>query len=86
LGCEDVGGKVSAAEATRLLTDIDEEEQELLLENRRLMEARKCKVCMDREVDTVFLPCGHLVACQECAPKLKNCRICRTFIRGTASI
>ncbi|KAG7201967.1 hypothetical protein KM043_004667 [Ampulex compressa] len=29
-------------------------------ENRRLKEARLCKVCMDREVAIVFLPCGHL--------------------------
>jgi hypothetical protein len=79
----DIGGRASAAEATQLMTDIDDEERELLLENRRLMEARTCKVCMDRDVDTVFLPCGHLVACQECSPKLKNCPICRTFIRGT---
>jgi rubrerythrin len=82
-GGGDVGGRASAAEATHLMRDIDEEEQELLLENRRLMEVRTCKVCMDRDVDTVFLPCGHLVACQECSPKLKNCPICRTFIRGT---
>lgn len=29
-------------------------------ENRKLKDARLCKVCMDAEVGVVFLPCGHL--------------------------
>ncbi|KAJ1113474.1 hypothetical protein NDU88_001718 [Pleurodeles waltl] len=28
---------------------------------RRLQEERTCKVCMDKEVSIVFIPCGHLV-------------------------
>ncbi|NXU65212.1 BIR protein, partial [Horornis vulcanius] len=35
---------------------------------RRLQEERTCKVCMDKEVSIVFIPCGHLVVCKECAP------------------
>lgn len=29
-------------------------------ENRKLKDARLCKVCMDDDVGVVFLPCGHL--------------------------
>jgi hypothetical protein len=61
----------------------DEESLKYLEENRQLREARMCKVCMDSEVNTVFLPCGHLVCCNNCSPQLRNCPICRTFIRGT---
>lgn len=50
---------------------------------RRLQEERTCKVCMDREVSIVFIPCGHLVVCQECAPSLRKCPICRGTIKGT---
>uniref|UniRef100_A0A8C6QV16 RING-type E3 ubiquitin transferase n=1 Tax=Nannospalax galili TaxID=1026970 RepID=A0A8C6QV16_NANGA len=50
---------------------------------RRLQEERTCKVCMDREVSIVFIPCGHLVVCQECAPSLRKCPICRGIIKGT---
>ncbi|XP_051011847.1 baculoviral IAP repeat-containing protein 2 [Acomys russatus] len=50
---------------------------------RRLQEERTCKVCMDREVCIVFIPCGHLVVCQECAPSLRKCPICRGTIKGT---
>lgn len=50
---------------------------------RRLQEERTCKVCMDKEVSIVFIPCGHLVVCQECAPALRKCPICRGIIKGT---
>nr|XP_035924382.1 putative inhibitor of apoptosis isoform X2 [Halichoerus grypus] len=50
---------------------------------RRLQEERTCKVCMDKEVSIVFIPCGHLVVCQECAPSLRKCPICRGVIKGT---
>ncbi|XP_043279999.1 death-associated inhibitor of apoptosis 2-like [Venturia canescens] len=52
-------------------------------ENRRLKEARLCKVCMDREVSVVFLPCGHLATCVHCAPSLTHCPMCRQEIRAT---
>ncbi|KFR06785.1 Baculoviral IAP repeat-containing protein 7-B [Nipponia nippon] len=50
---------------------------------RRLQEERMCKVCMDRDVSVVFVPCGHLVACGECALNLRLCPICRAVIRGS---
>ncbi|XP_012665136.1 baculoviral IAP repeat-containing protein 2-like [Otolemur garnettii] len=50
---------------------------------RRLQEERTCKVCMDKEVSIVFIPCGHLAVCQECAPSLRKCPIGRGIIKGT---
>ncbi|XP_060086636.1 baculoviral IAP repeat-containing protein 7 isoform X2 [Heteronotia binoei] len=50
---------------------------------RRLQEERTCKVCMDKEVSIVLVPCGHLVVCAECAPNLRRCPICRATIRDT---
>ncbi|NXQ02967.1 BIR7B protein, partial [Vidua macroura] len=50
---------------------------------RRLREERMCKVCMDRDVSVVFVPCGHLVACEECALNLRLCPICRAVIQGS---
>ena len=58
-------------------------EESLELENARLKEQRTCKVCMDTEVGVVFLPCGHLICCVNCAPSLKDCAVCRTPIQGT---
>ncbi|KAI6073953.1 Baculoviral IAP repeat-containing protein 7 isoform X1 [Aix galericulata] len=48
---------------------------------RRLQDERTCKVCMERVVSVVFVPCGHLVACGECALNLRVCPICREVIR-----
>ncbi|XP_053207264.1 baculoviral IAP repeat-containing protein 7-A-like [Panonychus citri] len=39
-----------------------------------------CKICLDKEVGTVFTPCDHAKACTECAPQLDSCPICKTNI------
>lgn len=41
-----------------------------------------CKICMDKEVSVLFLPCSHLLACTECAPALKFCPFCRQSIQA----
>lgn len=62
-----------------------EDAQNLTLEeeNRQLKEARLCKICMDGEVGVVFLPCGHLATCINCAPNLQDCPVCRSPIKAT---
>ncbi|XP_069099293.1 baculoviral IAP repeat-containing protein 7 isoform X2 [Pleurodeles waltl] len=50
---------------------------------RQLQEERVCKICMDNQVSVVFVPCGHLVVCTECAPELSDCPICRASIHDT---
>ncbi|XP_050443226.1 baculoviral IAP repeat-containing protein 7-like [Adelges cooleyi] len=52
-------------------------------ENRRLKEARLCKICLDRELGVVMLPCAHLVACITCASSLPDCPLCRQTIKAT---
>ncbi|KAK3109120.1 hypothetical protein FSP39_023454 [Pinctada imbricata] len=56
---------------------------ELQDENMRLRDMTTCKICMDDTVSVVFLPCGHLAACSQCAPALRKCPICRMFVKGT---
>ncbi|XP_078082169.1 baculoviral IAP repeat-containing protein 7-like [Mustelus asterias] len=65
-------------EATTQRRDLSAEEQ-----LRQLKNERTCKVCLDREVSIVFIPCGHLVVCRDCAPNLRSCPICRALIRGS---
>lgn len=48
-----------------------------------LKEQRLCKICMDKEIGVLFLPCGHLVACVQCAPAMSDCPFCRKSIKGT---
>ncbi|KAM9274031.1 E3 ubiquitin-protein ligase XIAP isoform 1-T5 [Morus bassanus] len=47
---------------------------------RRLQEEKLCKICMAKDISVVLLPCGHLVACKECAEALNECPLCRTNI------
>ncbi|XP_035858121.1 LOW QUALITY PROTEIN: putative inhibitor of apoptosis [Sander lucioperca] len=67
-----------AASPSEDLSEVPMEEQMW-----RLQEERTCMVCMDKEVNIVFIPCGHLVVCKECAPSLRKCPICRALVKGT---
>ncbi|CAH1164601.1 unnamed protein product [Phaedon cochleariae] len=44
----------------------------------RLMDALTCKICMDNQIDVVFLPCAHVVACTSCAARVDRCPLCRS--------
>uniref|UniRef100_A0A8B9FDQ1 RING-type E3 ubiquitin transferase n=1 Tax=Amazona collaria TaxID=241587 RepID=A0A8B9FDQ1_9PSIT len=59
------------------------EESQLSTEEqlRSLQEEKMCKVCLDKDASVVFVPCGHLVACRECALNLRSCPICRADIQ-----
>ncbi|XP_064015558.1 E3 ubiquitin-protein ligase XIAP isoform X2 [Pogoniulus pusillus] len=47
---------------------------------RRLQEEKLCKICMAKDISVVLIPCGHLVACKECAEPFDDCPLCRTNI------
>ena len=43
---------------------------------------RMCVVCLVARKDHVFIPCGHMCACEGCATEIKNtdspaCPLCR---------
>jgi len=46
-------------------------------------EAPMCKICFQKEVGIVFLPCRHMVACVDCAPFLDTCAVCRKPLQAT---
>jgi hypothetical protein len=55
--------------------------KELETRFKELQQSRTCKICLDEDINVVFLPCGHLVCCTVCAPALNRCPICRANIR-----
>lgn len=59
---------------------------QLVAENEELKDRTRCKICCENSVSIVFLPCGHLVCCAQCAPALKKCAICRKEIKGTVRV
>lgn len=59
---------------------------ELVTKYETLNNLITCKICMDKRIDIVFLPCGHFVTCNVCAPQITNCCICRSLVRGTCTV
>lgn len=76
-----LNGHVESDCPTDLQTDADL--TSVRVENENLKEKRQCRVCFDKELSVVLLPCAHLVCCTSCAPALKACPVCRNNIKGT---
>ena len=64
----------------------DDDKVMLQQENEILREAGLCKICADKELGVVFIPCGHLVSCRNCKASLANCPICRRIINSFMKI
>lgn len=47
---------------------------------KTVCESRLCKICMEEELTILFLPCAHILSCEKCASKTKECPVCRTLI------
>uniref|UniRef100_A0A8C2JS08 E3 ubiquitin-protein ligase XIAP n=1 Tax=Cyprinus carpio TaxID=7962 RepID=A0A8C2JS08_CYPCA len=56
------------------------EEEDPMTKLEKLQREKLCKVCMDSDINIVFIPCGHLVACQKCSEPLNKCPVCCTAI------
>ena len=39
-----------------------------------------CGICYEREMNTAFYDCGHVVACYSCAGQIDDCPVCRRRI------
>ncbi|XP_053963200.1 E3 ubiquitin-protein ligase MYLIP [Anastrepha ludens] len=52
----------------------------------RVSEAMTCKICMDREINTMFNPCSHVTTCAECAARCIHCPNCRVKVTSTTRI
>jgi len=47
----------------------------------------KCSICLERTITVEFIPCGHRLACDQCADNVgQMCPLCRTPLRGRKSI
>ncbi|XP_042193119.1 E3 ubiquitin-protein ligase LRSAM1 [Callorhinchus milii] len=52
----------------------------LLKVSRAVVAQSECVVCLERESQMIFLPCGHVCCCQPCAVVLRTCPLCRAGI------
>lgn len=59
----------SQSSSTEKLEKSDEEEEK--------KDSKLCKICYVNEYNTIFLPCGHVIACAKCASSVTKCPACR---------
>lgn len=54
----------------------------------RIVEPRdyECKLCMDAPIESVFLPCGHCMACAHCARAMARCPVCMEPVSGLTQV
>ncbi|KMZ67642.1 hypothetical protein ZOSMA_25G00280 [Zostera marina] len=61
---------------------LEEELKQKTMEVERTTELfhsfKSCKVCMEREMAMLLLPCMHLCLCKNCEPRFNICPICNT--------
>lgn len=46
----------------------------------------ECLLCSENKRDTVFKPCGHVIACEGCASRIKKCLICRETVTSREKV
>lgn len=46
----------------------------------------ECLLCSEQKRDTVFKPCGHVVACEVCGARIKKCLICRETVSSREKV
>ncbi|KAK4299206.1 hypothetical protein Pmani_028499 [Petrolisthes manimaculis] len=74
--------RVSKAEVASL----EAEKRQLETRLNEAREVLQCKVCLDRPVAAVFMPCAHLNACISCSASLTTCPLCRSPIHYAAPV
>lgn len=63
-------------------SDIDKPSTSMLATDDISKKINLCIICDDREMNILYFPCAHLVACEECTTKMvdRTCPICRCFV------
>lgn len=70
IGSQSSESSSSSNEKLSELSDKSDEEEEK-------KESKLCKICYSNEYNTIFLPCGHVIACAKCASSVDKCPACR---------
>ncbi|KAK0064335.1 baculoviral IAP repeat-containing protein 2-like isoform X1 [Biomphalaria pfeifferi] len=76
----------SGTNATARAVDKNTTKSLLKKENKYLHQLLTCKVCEQAPIKDLFLPCGDLYACTDCAQRLTHCPLCKKRIMGTVTV
>ena len=70
--------KKTPGAATTASTEASSEASAATEPVNKKFKSEECKICYDKAIDSVFVPCGHVAACMSCAAGLEVCPICKT--------
>lgn len=72
----------ASANVASVTNGVDTKQQldQLREENDKLREERLCAICLTKDRNIRFDPCGHACCCDECESQVKNCPTCRQLI------
>lgn len=73
-------------ESQRLDNNSNEGENESVGRARIKYEKVPCKICFSGVANRQLKPCNHLVSCERCTRRLKNCPVCRKCIMAVATV
>ncbi|RXG61876.1 Baculoviral IAP repeat-containing protein 7-A, partial [Armadillidium vulgare] len=63
-------------ETKRQINDVEEGG-----EKKKICIIDKCRECLDKPSEIVYLPCAHMILCVSCTLSLKNCPSCKEKIK-----
>jgi len=57
----------------------EEEEEPHTKKTRKDDDNESCKICCARPIDSVLIPCGHVISCMSCGERFDNgpCPVCK---------
>ncbi|XP_012943457.1 protein neuralized [Aplysia californica] len=84
---QDQGQPPASVDSAAPARDGPEEQARLVeREHRYLVHRTTCIICQERTISCIFMPCGHVVACEDCAENASTCPICNREIVATANV
>lgn len=54
--------------------------------NTEIPLADACKICLERKIEVILLPCGHQAFCFQCVQQLSSCALCRQPVKEVVKI
>ena len=69
-----------------LVGSMDRLPWQIEMENKQLKAAKTCKICLEADIEVVFIPCGHLVSCHGCSSLVSRCSLCQSSVTDTVKI
>ncbi|KAH9490915.1 hypothetical protein Btru_039784 [Bulinus truncatus] len=76
----------ATVEVSNVPAGSQEQYHALSRENAFLNQRTICTICQRQPVSCIYLPCGHVIACQGCARNESICRSCHRKIAATSNI